>query len=121
MSGQRPNPMSDPPTPTDRVEHIGPKLGPCCMCDGDGANNILMLNRRAAMPGRGWGCVVCGLPQDGACAVLCDGCFERYRKEPGLLKVACRGYPASDGRIAIAELPPGPFVHDNCLHEEAGL
>ena len=52
-------------------------LGPCCQCEcTDGVRNIFLLNRRGAIPGRGWGCVVCGLPPDGAVAVLCDACVE---------------------------------------------
>ena len=96
-----------------------PELGPCCMCERrDGVRNMILLDRRGAVPGRGWGCVVCGLPPDGAVAVLCDDCLARYRLDQALLKVACRGYPARDGRIAIAALPPEPFEHDPAAHGE---
>ena len=94
-----------------------PALGPCCMCDGtEKVTTIIMLERRCMVSGHGWGCAVCGLPLDGASAVLCDDCFVTYRSEPELLTTACRGYPATEGRIAIAELPPGTFDHDPVKH-----
>ena len=93
-------------------------LGPCCICGGPDAEAIVMLDRRCIVPGHGWGCVVCGLPNDGASSVLCDGCREDFKRDPTLLKIACRGYPATEGRIAIADLPPHPFDHDTAKHEE---
>ena len=96
-----------------------PGLGPCCMCERpDGVRNIVILHRRNAVPGHGWGCFVCGLPPDGASAVLCDLCADIYQADNSLLTTACRGYPGSDGRIAIAELPPGSFDHDRAKHPE---
>jgi hypothetical protein len=92
------------------------ELGPCCMCDGDQVTTIVMLNRRCAVAGHGWGCVVCELPMDGASAVLCEPCFERYSADNALLTTACRGYPTTDGRIPIAELPPGEFKHRDVDH-----
>jgi hypothetical protein len=98
-------------------ENGGPSLGPCCICETtEGVINIIMLDRRCVVPGHGWGCMVCGLPADGASAVLCDHCLERYQREPGALLFACRGYPASDGRIPIAELPEDIFNHDAVKH-----
>lgn len=77
-------------------------LGPCCACErrGKSVRNIILLEKRSPVPGRGWGCVVCGLPPDGAVYVLCDDCLEK-KAEP---KFACRGYPAKDGRVPIGEL-----------------
>lgn len=96
-----------------------PNLGPCCNCgDTEGVRNMVMLDRRCAVPGHGWGCVVCGLPADGASAVLCDACFDAYTDNPDVLAMACRGFPAIDGRIPIAELPEGWFGHDRAFHPE---
>jgi hypothetical protein len=70
------------------------------------------FERRPPEPaGHGWGCIVCGLPPDGAYAVLCDTCADRYAEDPAILTTACAGYPV-EGRVAIADLPPGPFDHD---------
>ena len=95
-----------------------PDLGPCCICDGPGAVAMMMLNIRSQIPGRGWGCVQCGLPLDGAVAVLCDPCFDRYQRgETGLVN-CCAGYPATDGRVLIDSLDQTPFDHDASRHPE---
>ena len=87
------------------------------MCDTrQGVHNLIMLDRRCEIPGHGWGCVVCGLPADGAYAVLCDPCREIWQADHSQMLFACRGYPASEGRIAIAELPPGEFKHRDIDH-----
>jgi hypothetical protein len=96
-----------------------PKLGPCCICEAtDGVRNVLMLPLRGTVKGHGWGCLVCDLPMDGAIAVLCDGCLAIYQSNESALRFACRGYPASDGRVPIAELPQEPFDHDESRHKE---
>jgi hypothetical protein len=106
-----------------------PDFGPCCICggacdsaagnkDGGGGScrNIVMLSRRGAEPGHGWGCVVCGLPLDGAYAVLCDPCLERWHRDNSLLRTACAGYPGDGRRVLIADLPEGVFDHDRSRH-----
>jgi hypothetical protein len=76
-------------------------LGTCCACGGtQGVRNVIMLDKKAPIPGRGWGCVVCKLPLDGAIAVLCDDCLDSKAE----IRFACRGYPATDGRVPIGEL-----------------
>lgn len=87
------------------------------MCPAqDGVRNLIMLDRRCAIPGHGWGCLVCGLPMDGAYAVLCDPCLERYRENDALLTTVCAGYPGSEGRVLVDALPPGVFEHDQAKH-----
>src|SRR5215831_10114492 len=94
-------------------------LGPCCGCGTlVGVNAIVMIKRRCAVPGHGWGCFECGLPRDGACLVLCNACEDRFNQDPDCITVACRGYPADEGRIPIAELPEGEFDHDMTKHRE---
>lgn len=87
-----------------------PSLGPCCHCERDGARTILMLPVRNQVPGHGWGCFACDLPLDGASAVLCDDCAPLCALGTAP-RFACRGYPATDGRVAFAELSE-PFIHD---------
>lgn len=88
-------------------------LGACCACGGsENVRNIICLNRKGPTPGKGWGCFVCGLPQDGAVAVLCDDCLEWGAK----IRFVCIGYPASDGRMPIEELPDEPFEHNLTYH-----
>jgi hypothetical protein len=93
-------------------------LGPCCMCSGPNAINILMLPQRAPIPGTGWGCVVCGLDADGAIAVLCPDCFELHQENPNLLGFCCSGYARAGVRVAIADLPDGVFDHDRAKHTD---
>ena len=94
-----------------------PDWGPCCVCEKTGpeVRNILCLNRKGPTPGKGWGCFVCGLPRDGATAVLCDKCLEAEAE----IVYVCTGYPALDGRTPIAELPHEAFEHDLSYHPEA--
>jgi hypothetical protein len=71
-----------------------------------------MLDQKSPLLGKGWGCVQCGLPSDGASAVVCDDCLEKP------LKFACQGYPGTDGRIPIEQLA-GKMEHDYVQHPEA--
>jgi hypothetical protein len=104
----------------DAPEPDAPELGPCCICEReDGVRNIVMLERRCAVTGHGWGCYGCGLPPDGASAVLRDDCLALFKRDPSTLRLACRGYPGEDGRIWVDELPPEPFEHDMTKHEAA--
>lgn len=97
-----------------------PDFGPCCICEGDDrVETIIMLTKRAPVPGHGWGCVLCRLSSDGAYAIICAACFPAFwqKSRSGLtngaagLRFACHGYLASHGRIPIAELTE-PFDHD---------
>jgi len=93
-------------------------LGACCICETHyGVTNILMIARRSPIPGRGWGCVVCDLPQDGAVAVLCDGCRELVEAGSNPIFV-CRGWPATDGRVRYSDLDTPPFDHDDGIHRQ---
>lgn len=88
-------------------------LGPCCVCETTkGVRNIINLDQKSPTPGRGWGCFACGLPADGANAVVCDACLEKP------LRFACSGYPAEDGRVPIEQLA-GRHEHDYMKHPEA--
>lgn len=93
-------------------------LGPCCICEksGDSVRNIISLHQKTPTPGRGWGCVVCRLPSDGALAVLCDRCFDLFCGGGNELKFACCGYPGIDGRIPVGELT-GVHEHDMKFHD----
>lgn len=51
-------------------------FGTCCSCGGtDSVRNVMCLNKRSPY-GFGWGCMQCGLPAEGAIAVICDECLE---------------------------------------------
>lgn len=94
------------------------ELGPCCCCERSEADGVavihaVMLDARAPLAGRGWGCVLCRLDHDGALAVYCDECFNANATP----KLACRGIPWLDGRVAIAELE-GRHRHDDAKHQQ---
>jgi hypothetical protein len=103
-------------------------LGTCCVCGGTNhVRTIFQLDKKSPTPGCGWGCVVCGLPPDGAVAVVCDECFavisvERSTgipmKKSAELQFACKGFPETGGRVPISELV-GDHRHDMSKHPEA--
>lgn len=90
-----------------------PTLGACCACGQDGptVRNIMMLDFRAPVAGTGWGCIVCGLPSDGAIAVLCDACAERNAE----IRDVCVGQPGDNVRTEIKTVQQ-PFGHDLSKH-----
>lgn len=90
-------------------------LGTCCLCEcTEGVRNILNVSKKSPTPGRGWGCMICDLPCDGAIAVLCDFCFEKVRSGEAI-KFACKGFPALDGRVPFSDLA-GVHRHDKLKH-----
>jgi hypothetical protein len=91
-------------------------LGPCCCCGRATvrARNIVMMSRRAPVPGTGWGCMMCGLPPDGAVYVACDDCAEG---DVPPVEV-CRGYAATKVRVPVDQLDEGVFEHDLSKHAE---
>jgi hypothetical protein len=88
-------------------------FGSCCACGkhGPDVRNVICLNQLAPIPNTGWGCVVCGLPANGAVAVVCDHCLETKQK----IQFACEGYVSEKGRIAVGKLQ-GMFYHRIHLH-----
>ena len=92
-----------------------PDLGACCACGGfDHVRNVFMLDQKAPVPGTGWGCLVCHLPNDGAIAVLCDACADV--EYPFMnIKFAVDGMPADKKRIPIIQLS-GEHKHDMRFH-----
>lgn len=95
-------------------------LGPCCACGDTGAQvrNIVCLEKAASVLGAGWGCAVCGLPANGAVAVLCDRCLDARVN----IRFAVVGYAAAPehGRIPVEEL--SSFQHNLRRHAQlAGL
>lgn len=93
-------------------------LGPCCGCETTvGVRTVVMLSVRNKVPGRGWGCVVCHLPFDGASAVLCDTCAVRLEQGEAPIRFACRGWPGQDGRAPIGKFTE-PFEHDMSIDHD---
>lgn len=92
-----------------------PKLGSCCGCGKTHrtVRNVYSLGFEAPIPGTGWGCVVCGLPENGAVAVICDACHDA--KKPIL--AVCVGYAGKDKRMSYDLAgTAAPFGHDVTKH-----
>jgi hypothetical protein len=103
-------------------EPEGISLGACCACHGtERVRNLVMHARRAPVAGTGWGCVVCGLPSDGAVSVLCDACLRLNTRGVGSFPATvevCVGYPAENKRVPLASLPTDVFDHDMRFHQD---
>jgi len=88
--------------------------GPCCVCrEEKEMRSVGMLPFRGPTPGKGWACLQCGLPSDGAIVVVCDDCYE-LEGEPVL---ACADSPKSPDRVEVSSLTI-PFEHDIAKHPE---
>jgi len=93
-------------------------FGSCCACGKEDktVRNFVMLNVKGHIPGTGWGCVVCGIPADGATAVICDECVQRnVRTEE--IKWVIKGYPLEKGRGLRSELTEY-WDHNRSRHPE---
>ena len=97
-----------------KVDILKPHL--CCACgESKICRVIATLNLKAPIPGTGWSCVVCGLPADGAIAVICDDCEADPNVE---IRWAVVGsLCVSDARIPIEELT-GSHPHNARYHPE---
>lgn len=90
-------------------------LGACCACGqrGETVRNLICLDVQAPVAGTGWGCFVCGLPSNGALAVVCDDCLELKRP----IVQVCYGY-VRHGRRALRSACTELFTHDPSKHKE---
>ncbi|MCL6578010.1 MAG: hypothetical protein K6T73_01305 [Candidatus Bathyarchaeota archaeon] len=93
-------------------------IGSCCACGKEDktVRNLIMLNLKGHVSGAGWGCFVCGLPPDGAIAVICDECVERNVKTDEI-KWVIKGYALEKGMGLRTELTE-PFGHDMTKHQK---
>lgn len=91
-----------------------PDFGACCACrqEGETVRNFVALDKRASVPGTGWGCVVCNLPSDGAIAVVCDQCLA----ENAAIQDVIHGSADQKQRSPLMALTEN-FDHDHSLHE----
>lgn len=88
----------------------------CCACGAKRkSRNIVMLEQKALTPGKGWGCITCGLPNDGAVAVICDPCAQSGNPQ---ICFVFDGYVLGGKVIPITELPNVPHVHNLTRHPE---
>lgn len=101
-------------------KHAATVLGPCCGCSSLSAVGVVTLQKVSPSPGQGWGCEQCGLPSDGAVAVLCGECGKRLEEGATVEEVilrACVGFATKGERVPYKELY-GTFEHDLTKHPE---
>lgn len=91
-------------------------LGLCCVCGERKADTVIMLPYKSPSPGKGWGCFQCGLPNDGAVAVVCGECFTGVGQKMPDIKYMVIGYPAENVRIPYEPDKLEPFDHDEKKH-----
>jgi hypothetical protein len=89
-------------------------LGTCCTCQNPDKHvrNIMSLSFRTPY-GFGWGCFQCGLPMEGAIAVICDECLESNAE----IREFVKGEALGKQRAPMSELTE-PFDHDLSKHPE---
>ncbi len=95
-------------------------VGPCCACRrGDVVLRVVVLQDfrvpKSAL-GKGWGCVVCAIPGNGAIAVLCEPCAAAQAPVVDV----CAGYPTEAGRAEAEPLRAFPWSHIRAFHREDG-
>ena len=94
--------------------------GSCCVCGNlQDVNNIFQLSYKVGSESESaWGCFGCGLPIEGAVAVVCDACIEKH----GLDNIDGHIKFLMDGREGRIPVPPVekrvPHEHDLSLHPE---
>lgn len=87
--------------------------GPCCACRRNlFLRHVILMGFRGPVPGRGWGCQVCGLPENGAIAVVCDECMAL---DAPIVDV-CSGWAADGGRVEAGPLRCLVWQHDPAVH-----
>ena len=88
----------------------------CCACNKHKrSRNLWMLDFKGTQPGKGWGCVQCGLPSDGAIATICDDCAKNPNVEARFIY---DGFVNDGQLIPIDSIEKIPHAHNLALHPE---
>lgn len=92
-------------------------FGPCCACGREDKEikitNLIMIEQKGPTPGRGWGCVVCNLPAEGALAVVCATCLDLGKP----IRFAVAGDVKEKKRVPVESLGAA-HNHDQSKHPE---
>lgn len=90
----------------------------CCICLKKTTDkNLVLVSRKAPIPGTGWGCHTCGLPADGAVSILCDECFSKFANKKVPVKYVYRGFLDAGELVELKTLDN--FNHDEIKHAMA--
>ena len=92
------------------------ELGTCCGCGTtENVHSVIALNKRSPYGG-GWGCFQCGLPAEGAIAVMCDECIATEAP----IREVVAGMVSQGQRVPYGAIDEWEdFQHDLKLHSEA--
>jgi hypothetical protein len=105
-------------------------LGLCCYCREENATTIAMLPFKLPRQHRregAWGCLICGLREEGAMSVFCDECAGFLIENPDesrdyfLEPWVCIGFPQRNMRERIRCDQMEPHEHDVSVHEQEEL
>ncbi len=98
-------------------------LGRCCRCQQADANVLHMLEIKSPeRDGRGWGCMVCGLPPEGAIVVFCEPCAQHFEHDREAAAqwfetpTICLGFPQDNRRQQVEKKQMEPHDHDLTKH-----
>ena len=93
------------------------EFGTCCVCEGDLVDCGLVALGFKVDSESGWGCHQCGLAMEGAIAIVCKVCYDKYGVHiEDHIKVLMDG---GKGRIPVPPVATRiPHKHDLSLHPE---
>lgn len=93
------------------------EFGTCCVCDGELEDCGLVQLGYKVESESGWGCLQCGLAMEGAIAIVCADCYDKYGVHiEDHIKVLMDG---KTGRIPVPPVATRiPHKHDLSLHTE---
>ena len=90
----------------------------CCICEAETADvrNVILLDYKVVCESETvWGCYGCGLPFEGAAAVVCDTCIEKYEDVEAEIKFLMD----SHRRIPVPPVEERiPHKHNLSFHKE---
>lgn len=111
------NPFGIPLDPPAIEEEVN-EFGTCCVCEMGDMEDCGLVQLGYKMESEsGWGCLQCGLPMEGAIAVVCSDCYDKYGE-----KIEDQIKYLIDGKKGRIPVPPVenrvPHEHDLSLHPE---
>lgn len=93
------------------------EFGTCCVCEGGLEDCGLVQLGYKVESESGWGCLQCGLAMEGAMAIVCKGCYDKFG-----VQIEDQIKYVMDGKTGRIPVPPVenriPHKHDLSLHPD---